>query len=104
MTVYATRHTDDLAGRISENAPIYAFETEADARAWLLADLRTRRPTIAPGTFERNWRVTDSLFPPDIAKVVAPLGLDDIASAPTGGNLYAHRPTVTVLCIREADA
>ena len=61
---YATKHSS--AGRIDENADIVAFETEDQARAWLLEPYDSAwdhsTAEIEPGRFGDFW-VSDSAAP-----------------------------------------
>jgi hypothetical protein len=62
--IYATQHSS--AGRIDENADIVAFETEDQARAWLLQPYDSAwdhsNAEIEPGRFGDFW-VSDSAAP-----------------------------------------
>lgn len=98
---YATKQS--FEGAISDNATIRAFDTEADARAWLLAGAPGEHPRVVEGTFPSAWR----LFPVDngqteIETAIAPLALADVTIAPPGaphGNFQAVTPTATVLTV-----
>jgi hypothetical protein len=102
MKIYATRDANtDSAGTIDEGASVQAFETRAEAEAWLKkgfdSDLELE---IQPGEFADCWKKLPD-EPRSSDSSIAPFAMKDlIVMAPgehPGGNRYWVTPRVQVL-------
>lgn len=110
MTVYATRNAS-RDGAINENARIMSFETEADARAWLLAGpMDGLRPRVTAGRFAGNWKTSNppgALDPTKLDALIAPFSRDEVEIAGPGehtANTHRITPTAEVLVLVDATA